>query len=610
MPKFMHYVSHLWFTNSVRKVRSRRFARAVIGLGVCFLALMASAQLQDFSSYMYRKNAPAGFFPSGTLGFGASLNYGLNGAAGTVCNQLVKLDGAGKLVVTAGGETSGVIGVAVSGCGNTGTVQYAVVGQVAIIFDTSTVAVGDYVAISASTGVANDVGSTPGSGQNIGRIILGPTGAAPTACNSAANCYVQLQLGSASGGGGGGGCVSGCVLLAPLGSQTINQPGSSPFTINGGNLIVNAPGPINGWFIPDSGSNTTNGTDNTALWLSGTPPVTSTLDPGSSYRPLLSVRHSGVAYLAEMQTKAEYAAANGYAPLDSGALIPLANMVADPSGCNAASFLKGDRSGCAGSSATPSFSSLTSGTNTTMVAVCGAGCSIQPTGSGIINANFIASNTFNAQASAANQTFVSVGIGNLSPIAIPDCSGANNAFQGINASTHLFRPCATVASGIPMAQFSCTGVNGACPNATEYTGTANDHILAQVTIAANQLTVGKCIHAISWFQHSTGTASVAYRWNVGGAGAVDTDVTGGTNTANQNSTSTANYMEMQLEVCAYTANTVYLRSHALQAGAAQVAGSVIQSVSLTLSSSFTINLLFNVAATDKALFNGGYVNFP
>src|ERR1700733_5338260 len=47
--------------------------------------------------------------------------YTNNQSTGTICNELVKQDSSGNAVVTFGGETSGVIGVASAGWGPVGT---------------------------------------------------------------------------------------------------------------------------------------------------------------------------------------------------------------------------------------------------------------------------------------------------------------------------------------------------------------------------------------------------------------------------------------------------------------------------------------------------------
>src|SRR6267142_6316938 len=85
--------------------------------------------------------------------------------------------------------------------------------------------------------------------------------------------------------GSGSGSPLGSVLLIPIGSQTIAQPGGSHFVITVGgttlwdlsaaSTLFNVPGSFNGGGLvngintPDSGSNCANGTNNTILWCSG-----------------------------------------------------------------------------------------------------------------------------------------------------------------------------------------------------------------------------------------------------------------------------------------------------------------------------------------------------
>lgn len=542
------------------------------------------------------------------LGYSPLTNYYPNSATGTVCNRLVKLDASGNAQVTAGGETSGVIGVAVSGCGTTGTVQVASVGQVPILFDTASVTLSDYVGISAGSGLVADVGAAPGSGQNIGRIVRKPDGSAPSSCNAGANCYVQLQLGS-SGGGGGGGCVGTCVLLAPAGNQTITQPGGTSLTISGGNLNVVAPGAISGFQGPDSGASAqSNGVNNTWQFSAGSGPATNTLPPGGNYLPIWAPKVSGVAYASVLEALANKDQLNGYPSLDSSGQVPIAEWVVDPSGCNSTTTPKGDRSGCVAVGGSPNFSSILAGQSGVHLQM-GPGGLLDATGGGIINVNQVASNVFSL-VGAANQMFISTGPAAIGNAPIPNCLGGQNALQ-FSTTTHL-PSCATIASGVPMIPFVCTGAAGACPNATEYNGTSADHVLYQAQIGAGQLTSGKCIHATVWMQHTTGTATVSYRWNVGGTGAVDTDISGGTSGGNMSPSSggTANYMESQIDVCAYTSSLVYMRSHALQAGTSQTAGDIKNTVTLIIASAWNLSFTFNVAPGDKVTGQGGYVNFP
>ena len=145
-----------------------------------------------------------------------SISY-LNSVNGTVCNGFAKVDQTagvstlGKATSTSGGELL-PLGVVQSGCGTSGASQIAITGRVPVIFDSSSVAVGDAVGLSGSVaGAATDLGSSaPTSNATIvGIIALSPGGTQPSACTVTPGCYVWLQLGGGGGGGGGGGTPGG-----------------------------------------------------------------------------------------------------------------------------------------------------------------------------------------------------------------------------------------------------------------------------------------------------------------------------------------------------------------------------------------------------------------
>jgi hypothetical protein len=128
------------------------------------------------------------------------------GTTGTTLNKLVKLTGApSTAVVSATTDTSGVIGVVVSGAGTSGIASIQVNGIVSVVFDGATTA-GDYAQISSTVaGDAHDTGSStcPASGQVIGRVM---------STNGSSGTY-QVNYGS-------NGCGTG------TGSSTVNVNGS------------------------------------------------------------------------------------------------------------------------------------------------------------------------------------------------------------------------------------------------------------------------------------------------------------------------------------------------------------------------------------------------
>jgi hypothetical protein len=122
---------------------------------------------------------------------------------GTTVNSLTKLS-SGTAVIAATADTSGVIGVTVSGAGTSGNALVAVSGLVPCAFD-GTATAGDYVAISSTTGGdCHDTGSTiyPTSNQVLGRVQSGGTGAG--------NYTVLLfSPGIVASSAGGGSCPTG-----------------------------------------------------------------------------------------------------------------------------------------------------------------------------------------------------------------------------------------------------------------------------------------------------------------------------------------------------------------------------------------------------------------
>lgn len=103
----------------------------------------------------------------------ATISVSNAGTTGTTVNTLAKLTGApSTAVITATSDTSGAIGVVVSGAGTAGSAQIARSGEASCVFDAGTTA-GDYVQISSTTaGNCHDAGSSyPTSGQVIGRVL-------------------------------------------------------------------------------------------------------------------------------------------------------------------------------------------------------------------------------------------------------------------------------------------------------------------------------------------------------------------------------------------------------------------------------------------------------
>jgi|SRR5580765_113543 len=150
------------------------------------------------------------------------LQEGANCAAGTVVNKLVKWSSAAGvpcLTITGASETNTAIGICVSGCGNSGTAQYAVSGNVPCVFDALTT-VNDFVQQSATTGQCSDTGSatvTPSGVEIIGRVQSTNGGAGTYTVNLGATLDVV--------GGGGSGNVPG-MSSATQGAACLTNNGS------------------------------------------------------------------------------------------------------------------------------------------------------------------------------------------------------------------------------------------------------------------------------------------------------------------------------------------------------------------------------------------------
>jgi len=599
-------------------------------LAVVLLVLSADSQVQDGYVWSYYAQSGTGFNPPR----GGASTYSNNGVTGTQCNQLVKQDASGNAIVTSGGETQGVIGVATAGCGTSGAVIVFSSGDVPVLFDASSVTVSDYVGISAASGHVTDAGTSPPSGQLIGQIRNNPTtGAAPANCNTGGGCYVHLELGTGSGGGGGGGgCVGGCVALSPGGSQTINQPMGSTLTINSPSnpVKINATGSYNGLTFPDSGTaGQTVADDNTAGFVSGSTPGTNTCyNGGNTFQPLFSAKISGVPYSTELEQACNKDQKGGYPSLDPNVgLVPINEIVQDPSNCGNAGFvIAGSQANCIGGASSTHFSGIqTTGAETNSgpgAWIIGNGLNLRFDGlGGIINANLVNYTSFpSGQSGGALNALNAVPIvvasnvsgATMGAMVLPHCIGPGSAL-GFNDATHT-APCNNVAlnAAHPMIRFTCNGTNNGCPNTSGQTGIGSTAIFYAFTLAANQLSAdGQCLNVRLRWKHSTAAASVAYSWNVGGTGSVGGAVTGGLTTPTaSNNTGASALIRSELTVCRdLGAVMTNIYTDQFQFGT-NTGGSVATNGSIDWTQPQQINLLFNVANTDVLTFWGGEAYYP
>jgi hypothetical protein len=217
---------------------SHKWINTISTSGVPSLTQPASSDLSDVANVALL-NANNTF--SGNNTFSAALGGNLNigsfaevqqianaSSTGTTVNKLAKLTGApSTLVIASTSDTSGEIGIVVSGAGTTGNAQVAIDGQCSCVFDNATTA-GDYVSISSSTaGDCHDAGSTyPTSGQVIGQVL---------STNGSAGTYSLLVYGPdfiAGGSGGSGTITSGTANQIPVYTASTTIAGSSNITID------------------------------------------------------------------------------------------------------------------------------------------------------------------------------------------------------------------------------------------------------------------------------------------------------------------------------------------------------------------------------------------
>lgn len=139
------------------------------------------------------------------------------GVTGTTANYLAKLTGAPSTAVVAGtSDTSGVVGIVVSGAGTTGSALIARSGSASCAFDGATTA-GDYVIVSTTAaGKCHDTGAATypsGNIQVLGRVLSTNVGAGTYA--------MTLHMGTQGG-------------MAPLSSDGTN------ITLASGQLLLPA----------------------------------------------------------------------------------------------------------------------------------------------------------------------------------------------------------------------------------------------------------------------------------------------------------------------------------------------------------------------------------
>ncbi len=170
-----------------------------IGVILVTLLIFASIGLQPQTVNMGRTYLAPG-----------AVRYANEAGTGTTLNKLAKLTGAPSTAILADtSDTSGIVGIVISGAGTTGNADVAVFGKATCVFDSATTA-GHYVINDTSTaGDCMDGGATyPTSGQVIGVV---------TSTNGGAGTYeVDLSLGQPQAGGSGGGGGESVIAIGAL----------------------------------------------------------------------------------------------------------------------------------------------------------------------------------------------------------------------------------------------------------------------------------------------------------------------------------------------------------------------------------------------------------
>jgi hypothetical protein len=172
------------------------------------------------------------------------------GTTGTTLNKLAKLTGAPSTAVIAGtSDTTGVIGVVISGAGTTGNAVIARNGICSCVFDGATTA-GDYVQVSSTVaGDCKDAGaSPPTSGQIIGRVLSTNGGAGTYAMSIAPPHY------------GNPWATTSTPVISSAPQPTVTKATSSTLTVTevlSGSIYLTTASVTNVQSLPQSGATTT-----------------------------------------------------------------------------------------------------------------------------------------------------------------------------------------------------------------------------------------------------------------------------------------------------------------------------------------------------------------
>lgn len=352
---------------------------------------------------------------------------------------------------------------------------------------------------------------------------------------------------------------------------------------------VNSGGLTSGILMSDSTTNCGNTNINTSQLCSGT-------DSGNVFQPVWTQNISGSQVQSALLLKINNDIVGGYASIGSNGLVPISDLVSDPSACAPGTVIAGNQANCINGAGSTSFASLLAGTSTGQAFLVGNGSTFKVTGTGVIEANLMNGVTYPTTSNTGvDKMLITTASNVVGTTAVPNCATAIT----FSTTTHSFT-CASATTLIPMVLLQCNGTNNACPS-TAVTGTGSSTALVTYTLPGGTLPANRCLHAKVYFQHTSGTATANFSWTFGAT----------TTTSSANNATTPNLMQADLDVCNYnsTTNNQYIRAGQYVLGSVNLSGSPTSGTEAT-ASNLNISFNFSVAVSDTFSFNGGYITFP
>lgn len=179
---------------SGNSLSAHNFASSISAAGVITGAQPSSSDLSDLPIPTGNGGTGTNFGPAGTF-----IQLANSGTGTTIHQWAISSGSPPQASVATTATTSGVLGICIAGCGNTGTATIQQSGTTTCVFDGG-VTSNDYVQLSTTTGGdCHDAGATqPGGSLTIGSII-------DTSNASPGTYKIQVGLPTDSVGSGGGG---------------------------------------------------------------------------------------------------------------------------------------------------------------------------------------------------------------------------------------------------------------------------------------------------------------------------------------------------------------------------------------------------------------------